>query len=262
MNRSRLISMTAIACGLALSVGCETMDIPPVSQDSSPDRPELAFEPSHNPTIDAYDLIVYDRIERKWQATLDTLSSQPKDYQQGRVSVIFRLHQDGRLTDLEITERTVNYRQTAACWEAIMNVRDLPPWPQEVTKLVHREYRDLSFTFYYSIHNTRLVRDALFALIEPYDRDLMTAMRKKWHGYLDATPGPMGQGEVTVEFMLHQDGTVTDARVTKSLVKDRFAEICRRAVLDSGPFPAWPEDLRNRTPKDHRRILIHFYFEK
>jgi hypothetical protein len=117
MNLSQLISMAAIACALALSVGCESIDIPPLSRDSPPDQPDFNLESSYTSTIDVYDLIVYDRIERKWRAILDTLSSHSNDYKKGRVKIVFRLHQDGRITDLKIVERTVSYRQTAVCWE-------------------------------------------------------------------------------------------------------------------------------------------------
>jgi hypothetical protein len=72
----------AIACALAVSVGCESIDIPPVSRDNPPGQQGLSFEPSSNSTIDAYDLIVYNRIERKWHDLLDALSSLYQDYHQ------------------------------------------------------------------------------------------------------------------------------------------------------------------------------------
>ena len=92
MNLSQLTSMAAIACALALSVGCESVDIPPVSRDTAPDQPGLGFEPSGNAAIDAYDLILYDRIERKWRAGLATLSSRSNADKHGRVRVTLRLH--------------------------------------------------------------------------------------------------------------------------------------------------------------------------
>src|SRR6266536_3057762 len=147
MNPLRLTLVAAVSSALALSLGCESINIPPMSRGRSTDQPGLSFESSANSTIDAYDLIVYDRIERQWRARLDTLSSE--DYKQGKVKVNFRLHQDGQITGLEIAERTVNYRQTVTCWEAIKDVKGLPPWPPQVRRVLRRDYRDLTFTFYY-----------------------------------------------------------------------------------------------------------------
>jgi TonB family protein len=253
--------MVAIASALVLSVGCESLDMPPMSRGNSPDRRGLAFESSDNATIDAYDLIVYDRIDRNRHEVLDTVPSLSNDYSQGKVKVSFRLRPDGRITDLKIIERTVNYRQTAACWKAIRKVSDLPPWPAQVRGLMRRDFRALEFAFYYSSHDTRLVREPVFWVTHPYGREVMTAIQKKWDSYLDHAQNPAGKGEVKVEFVFHHDGTVAEARVTKSSVSDRLADLCRQAVLDAGPFPGWPEDLRNRIAKDYRKMRITFYFE-
>jgi len=141
--------MAAIACVLALCVGCGSVAIPPLSRDTSPDQRGLGFEPSGNSTVDAYDLIVYDRIERKWHDTLEALSGLSQDYSSGKVKVTLRIHPSGRISDFRIVERTVSYRQTAACVEAMKNPRDIPPWPAEIRKLIGRDYQDLTMTFYF-----------------------------------------------------------------------------------------------------------------
>ena len=142
--------MAAIASSLVLTTGCESIDIPPLSRDSSP-GPGPGFEPSGNSTIDAYRLIVRDRIERKWHDMLDALSSLSTDYVSGKVKVTLRIHPDGRISDITIVERTVSYRQTAASVEAMKKAKDIPPWPAEVRKLIRSDYQDLTFTFYYQI---------------------------------------------------------------------------------------------------------------
>jgi TonB family protein len=255
--------MVAIASALVLSVGCESIDMPPMSRDNSSDQPGLGFEPSGNSTIDAYDLIVYDRIERKWREVLDTSASLSNDHSPGRVRVTFRLHRDGRITDLMVVERTAKSSQAAACVEAIKRVSDLPPWPLQVKSLVWSDNRDLTFTFYYATHFTRLVREIGF-LAPPflaYDRVVINAIQQKWYSYLDQTQKPTEKGEVTVEFILHRDGTISDVQVTRSSVTGPYAEICRQAVLDAGQFAAWPEDMRRRIEKDYRKLLFRFYLE-
>jgi TonB family protein len=153
MNYSRLISLTALAVALLLNAGCESIDIPPVSRDDSPGQHGPGFQSSGNSTIDAYDLIVYDRIERRWNDLLDALSSLSRDYSSGKVKVTLRIHPNGSITDIKIVERTVGYRQTAACAEAMKNARNIPPWPAEVRKLIRRDYQDLTLTFYYKLHH-------------------------------------------------------------------------------------------------------------
>jgi TonB family protein len=148
---AQLTFMAAIASGLVLTAGCESIDIPPLSHDSSPGHgPD--FESSGNSTVDAYGLIVCDRIERKWHDLLDALSSLSRDYTSGKVKVKFRTRPDGRITDITIVERTVSYRQTAACVQAMKTVKDIPPWPAEVSKLIGRDYQDITVSFYYQLH--------------------------------------------------------------------------------------------------------------
>jgi hypothetical protein len=84
---------------------------------------------------------------------LDALSSLSRDYTSGNVKVKLRSHSDGSITDIKIVERTVSYRQTAACAEAMKKVKDIPPWPAEVRKLIGHDYQDLTITFYYQLHH-------------------------------------------------------------------------------------------------------------
>ncbi|SRR6266568_4410968 len=152
-QRTSLAAFTAI---LLLGVGCESIDIPPVSRDDSTGPHGPGFESSGNSTLDAYDLIVYDRIERKWHDMLDVLSSRPsvsQEYSSGKVKVAFRIHPNGRITHVKILKRTVSYRQTAACVEAMKNAKDILPWPKEVEKIIGRDYHDLTVTFYYEVHH-------------------------------------------------------------------------------------------------------------
>src|ERR1051326_1861731 len=84
MNLAHLASLAMIASALSLSIGCESIDIPPLSRDDSPGHGP-GFESSGNSTIDAYNLVVCDRIERKWHDMLDALSSLSSDYSSGKV---------------------------------------------------------------------------------------------------------------------------------------------------------------------------------
>ncbi len=141
---------------LLFSVGCESVSIPPLSRDDSAGPHGPRFESSGNSTVDAYDLIVYDRVERKWHDMLDVLSTRSSaslQYSSGKVKVAFRIHPNGRITDIKIVERTVSYLQTTACVEAMKNAKDVPPWPAEVGKNIGRDYQDLTVTFYYEVHH-------------------------------------------------------------------------------------------------------------
>src|ERR1051325_11227082 len=100
MNLSSSTSLAAFACILALCLGCESVSIPPLSRDDSAGPHGPRFESSGNSTIDAYDLIVYDRVERKWHDMLDVLSSRSsssRQYSSGKVKVALRIHPNGRI---------------------------------------------------------------------------------------------------------------------------------------------------------------------
>jgi outer membrane biosynthesis protein TonB len=68
----------------------------------------------------------------------------------GKVVVEFRLHPDGRITDLRMAENEMSDLLGLICAQAIREPAPYRPWPEEMRRDIPKEYRDVTFTFYYS----------------------------------------------------------------------------------------------------------------
>lgn len=98
-----------------------------------------------------YDLVLIQAVEQHWQNLLDEIRFSFDRH--GRVVVSFRLHHDGRITNAQILENTVDDRQEGIlgliCQKAITDPSPYPRWPPEVRRELAKDYRDCSFAFYY-----------------------------------------------------------------------------------------------------------------
>jgi hypothetical protein len=95
----------------------------------------------------AYDAELVEAIQSRWDDLLDQVSY--NSYRHGRVVVQFRLNYDGRITDLMIVETTVGDMLAILCRKAIEDPSPYDKWPQEMRHMMDKDYRDISFTFYY-----------------------------------------------------------------------------------------------------------------
>jgi hypothetical protein len=94
----------------------------------------------------AYDAAIIASIQQRWFDILDEGGSSTRS---GRVGVEFRLHYDGRITDVRVVEQDVGELLTLFCRRAISDPAPFAPWPNEMRQMVGRDYRDVRFTFYY-----------------------------------------------------------------------------------------------------------------
>jgi hypothetical protein len=65
------------------------------------------------------------------------------------VGIEFRLHYDGRITDVRVVEQDVGELLSLYCRRAVSDPAPFAPWPTEMRQMVGRDYRDVRFTFYY-----------------------------------------------------------------------------------------------------------------
>jgi outer membrane biosynthesis protein TonB len=93
----------------------------------------------------AYDAAIIASIQQRWYDILDEGGST----RSGKVGVEFRLHHDGRVTDLRVVDQDVGELLTLFCRRAISDPAPFAPWPMEMRQMVGRDYRDVRFTFYY-----------------------------------------------------------------------------------------------------------------
>lgn len=93
-----------------------------------------------------------------------------------------------------------------------------------------------------------------------YDRMLIEAISQRWFGLLDERDyASDARGKVVLQFVLHEDGRITDMNVAENTTSEVLSLICQRAVLDPAPFEPWPSDLR-RMAGETRSIQFTFYY--
>ena len=95
----------------------------------------------------AYDAAIVAAIQHRWYALLD---DQRLTRGTGKVAVRFRLHDDGRVTTMDVTENTVGELLSILCERAIRDPSPFAPWPSDMRRLVGANYREVNFTFYYN----------------------------------------------------------------------------------------------------------------
>ena len=96
----------------------------------------------------AYDAAMIEAIQSRWFDLLDQISY--NNYRSGRVVVQFRLNYDGRITDMRISETTVGDTLALLCQKAIIDPAPYERWPQEMRQMADKDFREISFTFYYN----------------------------------------------------------------------------------------------------------------
>ena len=120
-----------------------------MKQDGGVSRNRIApsFDVKATP-FGAYDAEMIEAIQSRWDDLLDEVSY--NTYRQGRVVVRFRLNYDGRITDLRVVESTVGDMLALLCQKAILDPAPYERWPQEMRQTIDKDYRDITFTFFYN----------------------------------------------------------------------------------------------------------------
>ena len=95
-----------------------------------------------------YDALFIEAVQSRWFNLLEE-----RDFvgsQAGRVVVEFRLHQDGRITDLTVVEASVSELLAWFCQRAILDPSPYRPFPSDLRRMMNADYREIRFTFYYN----------------------------------------------------------------------------------------------------------------
>lgn len=94
-----------------------------------------------------YDNVFIGMVQQRWYALLE--NNRFMDDRRGKVALTFRLHYDGRITQLESEENTVGDVLGLLCQKAILDPAPFPKWPTAMRQQVGVGYRDVKFTFFY-----------------------------------------------------------------------------------------------------------------
>jgi len=94
----------------------------------------------------AYDEAIIKAVSLRWYAILDATSTPTRP---GKVVLEFRLHSDGRVTELKVLESDVGDALALYCQKAISDPSPYAPWPAEMRRMIAKDFRLITFTFYY-----------------------------------------------------------------------------------------------------------------
>ena len=93
----------------------------------------------------AYDAAIIHAIQQRWYSLLE---SRPTP--RGKVVVEFRMHYDGRVTDMKINDADVGELYALFCQKAVQDPSPYPRWPSDMRRQLQADHRDVRFTFYYN----------------------------------------------------------------------------------------------------------------
>lgn len=108
-------------------------------------RGRLALDTKATP-FGAYDANLIAAVQAKWYQILD---QQTFTQRHGRVTVEFKLHHDGRISDVVISHNEVGDVLGMFCWNAIEEPAPYAKWPDDMRRAIGANTRDIRFTFFY-----------------------------------------------------------------------------------------------------------------
>ncbi len=98
--------------------------------------------------IGKYDRALVDAISERWYDLLD--AKRYDGYQRGKVVLEFALNSDGRITDMNVREKSVDLGLSLLCEMAVLDPAPYAPWPAEMRRMINGNRRTVTFTFYYN----------------------------------------------------------------------------------------------------------------
>jgi len=110
-------------------------------------RNEIASLDTKATPFGAYDAALVEAISQRWFSLLDA-----RDYasdSRGKVVLQFRLHYDGRITDMNMAENTAGEVLGLICQKAVLDPAPFATWPSDMRRTLG-DIRSIQFTFYYN----------------------------------------------------------------------------------------------------------------
>jgi len=94
-----------------------------------------------------YDWKLISAVQRAWDNLLNSKNFAGE--QTGKVTIRFRLHSDGTISQVAETQSTVDSVLSLLCRMAIEHPAPYEPWPSDMRHKIGENYRELTFTFIY-----------------------------------------------------------------------------------------------------------------
>jgi hypothetical protein len=109
-------------------------------------RHEMASLDTKATPFGAYDAELVRAISQRWFTLLDE-----REYasdSRGKVVLQFRLHYDGRITDMNVADNTAGEVLGLICQKAVLDPAPFAVWPSDMRRTLG-DVRSIQFTFYY-----------------------------------------------------------------------------------------------------------------
>lgn len=109
---------------------------------------DVALMDVRGTTFGSYDAAVVAAVQSRWYNLLEDRKYALE--KTGRVVLEFRLHYDGRITDVKPVETDVGDFWSLICQKAVEDPAPYARWSPEMRREIGRDFRDVRFTFYYN----------------------------------------------------------------------------------------------------------------
>ncbi len=93
----------------------------------------------------AYDAKMIHAIQKRWDDLLGNGT-----FPNGKLVLEFRLHHDGRISEMHVVESEVGELYSLFCQRAVLDPAKYEPWPSDMRRLIGADFREVRFTFYYN----------------------------------------------------------------------------------------------------------------
>jgi outer membrane biosynthesis protein TonB len=94
-----------------------------------------------------YDRAMIEAVTQHWYDLLDR--NRYADDRNGKVTVQFKLMSDGTVIEVQVVENTVGINLSLLCVDAIEEAAGFGKWPSDMMREIGKNYREVTFTFYY-----------------------------------------------------------------------------------------------------------------
>lgn len=96
----------------------------------------------------SYDAAFIAAVQARWYSLLDERNVTGSEA--GKVVLEFRLNKNGRITEMRVVESEVNEILSWYCQRAVLDPAPYAPFPSDLRRLHHSDFREVRFTFYYN----------------------------------------------------------------------------------------------------------------
>ena len=93
-----------------------------------------------------------------------------------------------------------------------------------------------------------------------YDKKVIKAVQSRWYNLIDRYGIYESTATVTVYFELFDDGQVRNVKTIEGTENSILSLFCEKAIIESGPFEPWPDELRALAGKEPRQATFTFYY--